>query len=209
VSRRIGVVGGTFDPPHIGHLAMAVEAQAQADLDEVQFVVAGDPWQKTAIGAVTVSALRMEMTQAAINGHAGFVVSDIEANRVGPSYMVDTLAALSAAGTTLVLILGADAAELITTWHQWPRLGDLCEIVVVDRADRLVSSPVAQWHWTNIDMARLDVSSSDLRGRARAGRPLDVLCPSSVIEIIEREGLYYCDVTTPARAVGAAVAGGL
>jgi nicotinate-nucleotide adenylyltransferase len=172
---------------------MAVEALDQCELDEVRFVVAGDPWQKSGQRVISPAVIRVEMTQAALADMAACTVDRSEVDRGGPSYMVDTLAQCNDLDTTLVVIVGADAAEGMATWHQWERLGDLAEIVVVDRADRVVASPRSHWRWRHIDMTRLDVSSSDLRARVQAGRPIDVLCPASVVAIIEREHLYQFD----------------
>jgi nicotinate-nucleotide adenylyltransferase len=177
---------------------MAVEALHQCDLDEVRFVVAGDPWQKSGQRTISPADVRCEMTEAAVAAMAGCVVDTSEVQRGGPSYMVDTLAQWSDSDVAVSIVVGADAAEGITTWHQWERLGDLAEIVVVGRCDRVVASPQAHWRWRQIDMARLDVSSSDLRARRQAGRPIDVLCPPLVVAIIEREHLYRADAVSGA-----------
>jgi nicotinate-nucleotide adenylyltransferase len=171
---------------------MAIEAEAHCQLDEIRFVVAADPWQKSAERAITPAELRVAMTQAAIGMSHAWQVDARELRRGGPSFMTDTLNELTKEfpDATLVLIVGADAAMSITTWHDWIRLGELAEIVVVDRADLAAPSPLPSWTWTNVEMPRLDVSSSDLRDRQRTGRPIDVLCPEPVVALIELHGLY-------------------
>jgi nicotinate-nucleotide adenylyltransferase len=131
---RIGILGGTFDPPHIGHLIVAAEVRRQLDLDQVLVVVANDPWQKTGVQAVSPAADRMAMVQVAISGHDWLVASSIEIDRGGPSYMADTLRELRRRqAATWFVILGADAYAGLPTWHEAAVLPELCQFVVVGR----------------------------------------------------------------------------
>lgn len=192
VGRRLGVLGGTFDPPHIGHLAAAVEARSALGLDRVLLVVANDPWQKSAAKELTPAAVRLEMVRAACEGVEGVEVCDREIVRGGPSYSVETLEWLTRQGPDdrLFLLVGADAAAGLDTWHRHEDLAALATIVVVDRAGsgpfEVPSAPDA----VHLSVGRLDVSSSELRGRVSEGRPLQPYVPSPVIGLIVGHGLY-------------------
>jgi nicotinate-nucleotide adenylyltransferase len=189
--RSIGLLGGTFDPPHIGHLVAAVSARHALGLDEVLLVPAGDPWQKSGERQITSGPVRMEMVGAAVEGIAGLAASDVELQRPGPSYSVDTVAALREAepSTAVTLVLGRDAAAGLTTWHRHDELLALARLAVVDRGDDPPALPPGA-DVVVVPMPRLDVSSTDLRARVAAGAPLDVLVPPAVIAVIERHGLY-------------------
>ncbi len=189
--RAIGVLGGTFDPPHIGHLVAAVSARHALGLDEVLLVPAGDPWQKSGARAVTPAEVRMEMVAAAVEGLEGVRASDVEVRRPGPSYSVDTVAALRAAepSVAVTLVLGRDAAAGLATWHRYDELLALARLAIVDRdGGPPVLPPGAEA--VVVPMPRLDVSSTDLRARVAAGAPLDVLVPAAVIDVIARHRLY-------------------
>lgn len=189
--RAIGLLGGTFDPPHIGHLAAAVSARHALGLDEVLVVPAGDPWQKTGSRAITPGSVRMEMVAAAVEGIPGLRASDVEVRRPGPSYSVDTVATLREAEptTTVTLVLGRDAAAGLATWHRHEELLVLARLAIVDRGgDPPVLPPGADA--VTVAMPRLDVSSTDLRARTAVGAPLDVLVPRGVIDVIRRHDLY-------------------
>ncbi len=133
--------GGTFDPPHIAHLVMAIDVREALDLDVVLMMVAGEPWQKLgaddtgALQSVTPAVDRLAMTRAAAEGIEGLEVSDLEIRRGGPTYTVDTLVEISAEepDAELHLIMGADAAVGLHTWDRHRELPRLCRIVVVDR----------------------------------------------------------------------------
>lgn len=189
---RIGVLGGTFDPVHIGHLAVAVEARAALGLARMLLMVANQPWQKTGTRAVTPAEDRLAVVEAAVAEVEGLEASRLEIDRGGPSYMVDTAAELARAhpGAELFLVLGSD---LVGDLHTWERHRDLCRLVtlaVVGRPGSAAALPPAPWQVVELAAPALDVSSRDLRARAAAGRPLDVLVPPAALRQIRRRGLY-------------------
>ena len=189
--RRIGLLGGTFDPPHFGHLAAAVNVRHALDLDEVLLVVAGSPWQKEGTRPISPAADRLAMVEAAVAGVPGVSASSIEVNRPGPSYTIDTVHELRAAAPDidLYLVLGIDAAALITTWERYGELVRTCHLVAVDRPGPPADlPPVADW--IRVEVPHLDISSTDLRARFVDGRPLDFLLPPAVIGVARERGLY-------------------
>jgi nicotinate-nucleotide adenylyltransferase len=191
---RVGILGGTFDPPHIAHLILAEQAREQVALDEVWFIPAGDPWRK-ASRDVTPAADRLAMTRLAIEGVAGFVVDDCEVRRDGPTYTVDTLRELRerlGEDDDLFLLLGEDALADIPNWHQPERLADHAYIVVAPRegAAGPETLPFDPQRVVRIEMPFVDVSSTDLRARARLGRSLRFFVPQPVLQYIEENGLY-------------------
>jgi len=186
---RLGVYGGTFDPVHVAHIVAAVESRAVLGLDEVLLVVAGDPWQKR--GRVVASAAdRLAMVEAAVDGIDGLRVSDLEVRREGPAYTADTLEELAEPDRELFLILGADVVPLLSTWQRWERVAELATLAVLDRAgtgEIAVSEP---WRAVPVPMPRLDISSSDLRGRVAGGQPIAGFVPQAVLRLIAERGLY-------------------
>lgn len=189
---RIGVLGGTFDPVHIGHLAVAVEVRAALGLDRMLLMVANQPWQKTGTRAVTPPEDRLAVVEAAVAEVEGLEASRLEIDRGGQSYMADTAAELAGAhpGAALFLVLGSD---LVGDLHTWERHDDLCRLVtlaVVGRPGIAAALPPAPWRAVEVAVPTLDVSSSNLRDRAAAGRPLDVLIPPAALRQIRRRGLY-------------------
>jgi nicotinate-nucleotide adenylyltransferase len=189
--RRIGILGGTFDPPHIGHLVMAVQVRDALALDVVLLVVAHEPWQKVGERPVSPSADRLALVEAAVADLPGIEASDLEIRRGGPSYTADTLAELHAAGPDdeLWVILGADAAAGLPTWERGDEVAELAQLVVAAREGE-TGAPPAGWSWRTVPMTRLDVSSTDLRERVADGRSIDVLVPPGVRTEIERRALY-------------------
>lgn len=189
--RRIGILGGTFDPPHIGHLAMAVEVRDALALDVVLLVVAHVPWQKVGDRRVSPSADRLALVEAAVADLEGVEASDLEIRRGGPSYTADTLAMLAAEGPDdeLWVILGADAAAGLPTWERGDEVAERARLVVAAREGE-TGSPPPGWSWRTVPMTRLDVSSTDLRERVAAGRTIDVLVPPRVRGEIEARRLY-------------------
>lgn len=188
---RIGVFGGTFDPPHIGHLVTAVNVRHALALDVVYLVVANVPWQKEGTRAITPAADRLAMVRAAAAGLPGVEASGLEIERGGRSYTADTLAALQARypRAELHTIVGDDAAAGLASWERWDEVVARSRLVVVDRPGAPVELP-ALAPWVRVEVPRLDVSSTDLRARATDGRPLDVLVPGPVIELITTQRLY-------------------
>lgn len=189
--RRIGVLGGTFDPPHVGHLVTAVNVRHLLGLDRVLMVVANEPWQKVGTRDVTPAQVRMEMVRAAVRGVDGVEASDLELRRGGPSYSVDTMQALSEAhpGAELFLVVGADAAAELHTWHRPEELAATCSLVVVDRPGSETTLPEG-FRGARVEVPRLEVSSTDLRARAVDGRPLRFLVPDPVISLVRELDLY-------------------
>lgn len=190
-SLRIGLFGGTFDPPHVGHLVTAVNVRHALDLDKVILMVAGDPWQKSGSRDVTSAADRFAMVEAAVSDVEGLVAGRDEIDRGGPSYTADTLMGLAArhAGAQLFTIVGDDAAAGLATWTRVEQVVQLSQLVVVDRPGVAVELP-QQFNWLRVESPRLEVSSTDLRSRCSDGRPLDYLVTEPVLHVIEQRGLY-------------------
>lgn len=190
MGERIGVLGGTFDPVHVGHVATAAEVRHALALDRLLLVVAGDPWQKR--GRVVATAEdRLALVRAAVDGIPGLEASAIEVEREGPSVTADTLEALAAPGRDLFLVLGADAVANMSTWRRLEDTKALATIVVVERAGDLdVRPPGDGWRVTHVRVPRLDVASTDLRARLADGRPVDGLVPPAVVAEIRARGLY-------------------
>ncbi len=190
--RRIGILGGTFDPVHVGHLVAAVWARDALALDTVLLVVANEPWQKTGRRTVTPAEDRLAVAAAAAAGVPGLEPCRIEIDRGGPSYTVDTVRQLTDLypGARLSLIVGADVALELDTWHDVGDLADLVGLVIVDRGgvERCADPP--GWRVERLRIPALDVSSSDLRDRLAAGQSVDFLIPSAAILCIGRRGLY-------------------
>ncbi len=191
VPRRIGLFGGTFDPPHVGHLVTAVNVRHALRLDLVLLMVANVPWQKEGSRAITPAEDRFAMVQAAVEGVAGLAASRLEIDHGGPSYTADTLAELQrrCPGAELYTIVGDDAAAGLPTWERFEEVVARSRLVVVDRPGAPVVLPEGI-DWVRVEVPRLEVSSTDLRARFVDGRPLDYLIPASVLEVIEARGLY-------------------
>jgi nicotinate-nucleotide adenylyltransferase len=191
VSLRIGLFGGTFDPPHVGHLVTAVNVRHALQLDQVVLMVANVPWQKQGSRSITPAHERFAMVEAAVRDVDGLVAGRHEIDHGGPSYTADTLATLldEHPGAELFTIVGDDAAAGITTWSRHDEVVARSSLVVVDRPGAPVELP-AGFAWTRVEVPRLEVSSTDLRTRFHDGRPLDYLLTEPVLEVIARSGLY-------------------
>jgi nicotinate-nucleotide adenylyltransferase len=189
---RLGIFGGTFDPPHVGHLVVAVNARYALRLDRVLLVVANDPWQKSGGRAISPAADRLAMVQAAVGDVEGLEASTVELDRGGTSYTADTLATLRAEDPEreLVLVLGSDAAAGLPTWERAEEVRALAAIAVVVRPGAEEGQPPPGWDWERLETPRLEVSSTDLRARVVDGRPLDYLITPAVIDCIRARGLY-------------------
>jgi nicotinate-nucleotide adenylyltransferase len=187
---RIGVLGGTFDPVHVGHIVAACEVRGAVALDRVLFVVAGDPWQKR--GRVVAPATeRLALVELAIEGIDGLEASAVEVEREGASVTADTLEVLQRPGRELFLILGADAVANMPTWRRLEETRDLATVVVIERAgDTEAAPPGEDWRFVRVAIPRLDVSSTDLRERLRSGRQIDGMVPPAVVRRIHARGLY-------------------
>lgn len=185
---RWGIVGGTFDPVHIAHIGAACEARAQCGLDRVLLVVAGDPWQKHG-RVVAPAADRYEMVAAAVADTDGLEASRLELDRAGSTYTIDTVEQLQSPGRELVLVVGADVAVSLETWHRSDELRAAVTLAIVDRPGAVTAAPPG-WRAVPISMPALDVSSSDLRQRIAAGAPVDYLIPAGALRVIRERGLY-------------------
>ena len=186
---RLGILGGTFDPVHIGHIVAAVDVRGALGLDRVLMVPAGDPWQKR--GQVVATAdQRFAMAERACEGLVGVEVSRVEIDHDGPSVTADTLERLAEPDRDLFLLLGADAVANMPTWRRLEETRDLAGIAVVERAGEHATPPGPGWRFDHVTIPRLDVSSSEIRRRVGAGLPIDGLTPRSVVDFIRDEGLY-------------------
>ena len=190
-SLRIGLFGGTFDPPHVGHLVTAVNVRHALNLDIVILMVANDPWQKSGSRDVTTAEDRFARVEAAVSVVDGVVAGRDEIDCGGPSYTADTLMALAEKhpGAELFTIVGDDAAAGLTSWTRVDQVAQYSQLVVVDRPGVAVELPT-QFIWLRVESPRLEVSSTDLRSRFSDGRPLDYLVTEPVLHVIEQRGLY-------------------
>lgn len=191
-AQRIGVFGGTFDPPHVGHLVTAVNVRHTLALDRVLLVVANVPWQKIGVRDVTPAEDRLAMVAAAVRGVAGLEASDLEIARGGESYTADTLRTLHEADAEaeLFVVLGADAAAGLPTWKRLDDVRALSTVVVVERPGSSDARLPEGIRGLRVEVPRLEVSSTDLRARVSDGRPLDYLLTRAVIECIRERHLY-------------------
>ncbi len=211
----IGLLGGSFDPIHVGHLALARAALDRLGLAEVRFIPAGHPWQK---GEITDAAHRAKMVALAIAGEPRFALDMHEIERPGPTYTIDTLRALRAAlgpDTPLVLVVGADQMQRLDTWRDWQLLIDFAHIAVARRNDTVLTLP---WplqefyneHWArpaqlrdrpagciaDLDMAPVDASATEIRALLRAPASpardarLAQIVPAAVLDYIRAHDLY-------------------
>jgi nicotinate-nucleotide adenylyltransferase len=190
-AENIGIFGGTFDPPHTGHLIAAQDACEALSLARFIFVPAADPPHKQGTG-VSAAAVRLEMLNAAVSGDSRFEVSSLELERAGPSYTVDTLRALAAKypGATLNLLIGVDQVREFSTWREADEVKRLAQIVMLARAGESDPGPEASFVRQVVHVTRIDVSSTLVRERVAAGRSVRYLVPDAVEKIIVRDGLY-------------------
>ncbi|MCC6236295.1 MAG: nicotinate (nicotinamide) nucleotide adenylyltransferase [Dehalococcoidia bacterium] len=194
---RVGVLGGTFDPPHLGHLRLAEAARDQLRLDRVIFMPAGDPYRKAA-RAVTPAAVRLALVRAAAADLPWAEVSDIEVERAGPTYTDETLSVLARDGGEWWFIIGADVLADLPHWRDPQRLVAVARLAVAVRppAPRLVPREAARAvpgiedriDW--LDMQPVDVSSTELRRRIAMGESTGSWLPPRVRALIEELGLY-------------------
>ena len=192
--RRLGILGGTFDPPHAGHLAAALAVQTQVALDELVLMVANEPWQKVGDRQVTPARVRFEMTEALVDGISGLRADDREIRRGGPTFTVDTLEEILAEqpDTEIFLVVGADTANRLETWHRASDVVRLSTIVIVNRDDstNAASGFFRDARVVNVTMNAVDVSSSAIRKSVAHGESIDSATSSSVASIIRDRSLY-------------------
>jgi nicotinate-nucleotide adenylyltransferase len=190
-AHRVGIFGGTFDPPHVGHLVTAVNVRHALALDVVLLMVANVPWQKEGSRSITPALDRLAMVEAAVADVPGLEAGRLEIDLGGDSYTADTLAAIAEAdpGVELFTIVGDDAAAGLTTWERYEEVVARSALVVVDRPGEPVRLP-GDVDWIHVEVPRLEVSSTDLRVRFIDGRPLDYLITDEVLDVIAARQLY-------------------
>ena len=187
---RIGVYGGTFDPPHLGHLVAASDACQALGLDRVLWVPsASHPFKGGRVR--TPPETRLEMVRAAIAGDPRFAADDLELRRAGPSYTVDTLRELARRhpGAELFLLIGADNLRELPEWREPDEIVRLARLAVVTREGEGVP-PESRFPAVPVAVTRVDVSSTEIRRRAAAGEEIRYLVPEPVRAVIARERLY-------------------
>lgn len=212
----IGILGGTFDPIHHGHLRLAQEAMEQCRLSEVRFIPSGTPPHRST--PLAAAEQRLQMVRLGIDGQPGFTLDEREVQRVDPCYSVDTFSALReelGAEQSLCLLLGSDAFLKLHTWHHWQQLFELCHIVVMQRpglpvgnamtkADKILNqqyqsrlAPTPQLLHESpsgliavLDMPQLDISATDIRSRAAQHKNLRYLLPDAVAHYLKINQLY-------------------
>jgi nicotinate-nucleotide adenylyltransferase len=196
-AQRVGVFGGTFDPPHIGHEAAARAVMESLGLDRLLLMVANDPWQKSPTRPITPAEDRFALTQALAEGIPGAEASRLEIDRGGPSYSVVTMEELrdQAVGAgqlspELFLVVGADLVPELGTWERPADLAELVTLVVVSRPTTVRPPVPPGWRLTWLDGPRVDVSSSMVRDVLARGGEVDGLVPPDVIRCIARRDLY-------------------
>jgi nicotinate-nucleotide adenylyltransferase len=192
LSTRIGVFGGTFDPPHNAHIALARTALDELKLDEVRWIPAGAPWQKAR--AVTAAEHREAMTRLAIEGEPRFVLDRRELARQGPSFTLDTVRELQAAqpGATWFLLIGQDQYAGLHTWRDWQALLGLVVLAVANRPGvaPAVNAEVLRFAHSTVPLPMLDISSTSIRQRVANGLPVTDLVPPQVARYIAHHHLY-------------------
>lgn len=212
----VGILGGTFDPIHHGHLRLALEALEQCSLSEVSFIPSGTPPHRAP--PLAAAEQRLQMVRLAIHGQPGFVLDEREAHRTDKCYSVDTFGALRTelgAERPLCLLLGSDAFLQLHTWHEWTQLFELTHIVVMQRPGRPVGNAMTHadaglrqqyqtrlapsprllhespsGHVVVLDMPQLDISATDIRSRAAQHKNLRYLLPDAVAHYIQVNQLY-------------------
>ncbi len=204
---RIGILGGTFDPVHTGHLIAAVNARDELKLDKLLLVVTNQPWQKLGTREITPAAIRLEMVKAAVKGLSKIDACDIEIIRGGLSYTADTVLEVKAIHKSdkIYLLVGTDVAEELDTWERVEEFKEEVHLVIISRpkghpdytgllggqmAEEKLAANLLGWKASFLTIPALDVSSSVLRARVKDKKSLDFLVPKSVIDIIASNKLY-------------------
>ncbi|HET7229103.1 MAG TPA: nicotinate-nucleotide adenylyltransferase [Longimicrobium sp.] len=189
-AEKLGVFGGTFDPPHLGHLVAASDAAQALGLTRVLWVPAAvHPLKRSTVQATPQA--RLEMARAAVEGDPLFAVDPLELERSGPSYTVDTLRELQARhpGAELYFLTGADNLRDLPRWKDPDEVARLARLVVVSRGGEGVPDGLP-YPAVAVPVTRVDVSSTEVRRRVKAGETIRYLVPRAVREVIERRGLY-------------------
>jgi len=188
VVMRVGILGGTFDPIHIGHLIAASSVYEALNLDSVVFIPAGDPWQKRDRDLST-GQQRLEMVKLATENDSRFQVTDLEITRSGPTYAVDTVREWKRLNPNdeLFWIVGSDALRGIPSWHEWEAFVTEVTIVAVNRLGKNDSVP---FDFVSVDMPEVRISATELRDRFTNGLDTQYLVPKQVSQYISDQGLY-------------------
>ena len=188
VGMRVGILGGTFDPIHIGHLIAASSVYEELNLDSVVFIPAGDPWQKRD-RELSTGQQRLEMVRLATEGDTRFQVSDIEIARSGPTYAIDTVREWKKANPAdeLFWIVGSDALSGIPSWHEWEAFVNEVTIVAVNRVGQNDSVP---FDFVSVEMPEVRISATELRDRFTNHSDTQYLVPQKVSQYISDQGLY-------------------
>jgi nicotinate-nucleotide adenylyltransferase len=190
---RVGVMGGTFDPLHVGHLVIASEALYEFRLERVTFMPTGQPWQKR---SYSDPEDRYLMTVLGTSGNPRFTVSRMELDRTGPTYTADTMRELKSfhgPDAELFFIVGADAVLKLGTWERIENLREQANVIAVTRPGFDIDNFTAEKSWPEVSVLAsppIDVSSTEIRTRVREGRPIDYLVPADVVAYIKEQGLY-------------------
>ena len=192
-SLRLGLLGGTFDPPHRGHLAAATAVLRALNLDRVDLLPANEPWQKSGRpDAVTPAPLRLEMVRALVKGHEGIGVDDREIRRGGPTFTIDTLREIRAElpGAEVYLIVGSDTAAGMSTWRDPEEVLSLSTLVVVSRGPERPVEPRGATRVRVVEMEPVDVSSTAVRRAVAEGIDVTDMVTAPVRDVITVHGLY-------------------
>ncbi|MGH7460552.1 MAG: nicotinate-nucleotide adenylyltransferase [Longimicrobiales bacterium] len=188
---KTGILGGTFDPPHIGHLIAGQDACTELALDRVLFVPAAQPPHKLG-QPITASDVRLEMLQAALQNAPRFEISCLELEREGPSYTVDTLRTLREQdpGQELYLLLGADQVMTLPSWHEPQQIARLARVIALSRSGQQPLPGTGPVPHSQVQVTRIDVSAREIRQRVAQKKPIRFLVPAAVEAIIYERGLY-------------------
>lgn len=186
---RIGLMGGTFDPIHIAHLVAASEVFDSLNLDHIIFIPAGEPWQKADL-QISSAQDRLQMVDLAINDDPRFSSSDIEINRPGATYAIDTVRELLTKNrdNKYFWIVGADALAGMPTWQEFAELKKLIEIVAVNRNG--IKHAEVDFEYTFVQIPEIQISATEIRQRVKAGKPIKYLVSSQVESFITETGMY-------------------
>jgi nicotinate-nucleotide adenylyltransferase len=191
---RIGIFGGTFDPPHAGHIAAARAVSGQLGLDRLLLVVANDPWQKSGERVVSPAEDRYALTELLAEEIPGAEASRLELDRGGPSYSVDTveevLARSGGAAVDVFLVVGADLVSELGTWHRSEDLQRLVTLAIVSRPTGAVPDVPPGWRAVWVNGPQVPVSSSEVRALLAQGRSVEGMVPEPIIHCIRRRALY-------------------
>jgi nicotinate-nucleotide adenylyltransferase len=205
---RVGILGGAFNPPHLGHLVCAQEALVQLELDKVVFIPVGQAPHRELEGDPGAEE-RLEMVELATADDERFEVSRAELDREGPSYTTDTLRALreAAPDDELFLILGGDQAAALQSWHEPEQVLTLATVVVAERLSwsrQAIGIKIGRLEGMRgiryLDMPIIQISSSTIRRRAAAGQPIRYLVPDKVVAYIEANGFYGASASVSEKA---------